>query len=347
MSAEQPTWDQRIEALRRKYDDLQKSIGMDDVTRELGNIATEIAGLPGEIAGLRERGYAFAGYLERKADVLNEQWDAVQQEVRSAVRQEVARVQGAFGSIGELWTKLDSQWSDKGKEQVHDEIQRVIAEVEGTVSAARSRIEGMYGEVPGNVSQTQSQIKLIERYLAQAAEATVDWKPTEAIYMVHEGEWVQSGKGKEDPDGMLYLTDQRLIFEQKEKVGGRFGFGGEKVQQVLFEVPVGAISEVKAEDKGLFGGKDLIHLTMSSGDYAETTFEVKSGGIDSKWYAGQLNRVITGEIDKERAIPVDEAAAEAVSSAPTACPTCGATFPPITRGMTEMTCQYCGTVVRL
>ena len=347
MSAEQPTMEQRIEALRRRNDDLQKSITMEDVTRKLGDVATEIAGLPGEIAGLRQRGYAFAGYLERKTEVLKEQWDAVQQQVRGAVSNEIARVQGQYSAISGLSGKLDGQWSDKGKQQVHDEIDRAISDVTSAVSAARSRIEGMYGEVPGNVSQTKSQIGVIQRYLKQADEATVTWKPTEAIFMVHEAEWVRSGKGKQDPDGLIFLTDQRLIFEQNEKVGGRLGFGGEKVQQVLFETPVGIITEVKAEDKGLFGGKDLIHLKMSSGDYAETTFEIKSGGIDSKWYAGQLNRVITGEIEKERAIPVDTAAAEAVSSAPTACPTCGATFPPVTRGMTELACQYCGTVVRL
>ncbi len=347
MSAQQPTWDERVAALRRKYGELQQSIAMEDVTRNLGSVATDIAGLPGDIAGLRERGYAFAGYLERKTDVLKEQWDAVQQQVRSAVNQEIARVQGQFSAIGALWATLDAQWGDKGKEQVYGQIDRAISDVENAVKAARSRIEGMYGAVPGNVSQTQTQIRQIERYLQQADEATVSWKPTEAIFMVHEAEWAQTGKGKQDPDGLLYLTDQRLIFEQKEKVGGRFGMGGEKVQQVLFEVPVGAITEVKAEDKGLFGGKDLIHLKMGSGDYAETTFEVKSGGIDSKWYAGQLNRVITGEIEKERAIPVDAAAAEAVSSAPTACPTCGATLPSVTRGMTELACEYCGTVVRL
>jgi hypothetical protein len=96
----------------------------------------------------------------------------------------------------------------------------------------------------------------------------------------------------------------------------------------------------------LFGGKDLVHLKQSGGDYPETTFEVK-GGVDSKWYTQQLNRVISGEIDKERAIPVDQSATEAAKQAPTACPTCGAALPALVRGMTELACQYCGTKVRV
>jgi gas vesicle protein len=347
VSSNQPTWEEKIAALRRRYDDLRDKINMGDVTRTLGDTATEIAGLPGEIALLRQRGYAFASYLERKAEVLKQQWDEVRQQVQRVIDQEIERVQRQFDELTSLWRRLETQASATGKEQQYNLVSMSIETLEKAVDGARSRIEGLYGQVPENVSQTTTQIGQIKRYLDLADEATVTWKPAEAVFMVVEAEWKKTGKGKEDPDGVLYLTDQRLVFEQKEKVGGRFGLGGEKVQQVLFETPVGAITGVVPEDKGLFGGKDLIHLKLSSGDYAETTFEVKTGGVDSKWYAQQLNRAISGEIDKERAIPVDQQAAEAAKAAPTACPTCGATLPPVTRGMTELTCQYCGSVVRL
>ncbi|MBI5957886.1 MAG: hypothetical protein HY866_04070 [Chloroflexi bacterium] len=340
-STQPPTWEEKIAGLRSQYDGLRSKVSMDDVTRQLGSTSTEIAGLPGEIAALRERGYAFAGYLERKADVLKKQWGEIRQQVEHLISQEMERIQRQFDELAGQWKRVEIQSTDKGKDQSFNLLKMGIETVEKGVDAARSRIEGMYGEVPDNVSQTQTQIQQIQGYLALADEAAIDWKPAEAIFMVHEAEWQKTNKEK--PNGLLFLTDQRLIFEQKEKVGGRFGFGGEKVQQVLFETPVGAISEVKPEDKGVFGGKDLVHLKLSSGD---TTFEVK-GGIDSKWYAQQLNRAISGEIDKERAIPVDKSAAEAVKQVPTACPTCGASLPALTRGVTELECQYCGTKVRV
>jgi hypothetical protein len=202
----------------------------------------------------------------------------------------------------------------------------------------------MYGDVPGNVSQTQQQIHQIQQYLERAQEAHVSWTPAECLFSAVEARWLKGNK--DTPAGILYLTDQRLIFEQKEKVGGRFGFGGEMVQQELWAIPVGAISEVRPEDKGVFGGKDLVHLTLRSGDYAELSLEIK-GGIDSKAYAHQLNRVINGDIENERAGPVDEAQTEALRQAPTTCPTCGATLPALLRGMTELTCTYCGTTVRI
>ncbi|MBN1563446.1 MAG: hypothetical protein JXA10_06395 [Anaerolineae bacterium] len=345
--AAQPIWEDRLAQLRRKYEEVRKSISMDDVTRELGDMATQIAGLPGDIAGIRERGYAFAGYLERKVEVLQTQWDEVRSQVKRAINTEITDVQVRFDQVRDSWSRLESQTTEKGQELLGGRIETTLDEVASVVAAARNRIKGLYGQVPTNVAQTQSQLRLIKKYLDLADQATVKWGPTEALYMVHEGEWVQTGKGKQDPDGIIYVTDQRFIFEQNEKVGGRFGFGGEQVQEVVFEVTVGTIAKVQSEDKGLFGGKDLIHLELSAGDYAETTFEVKSGGIDSDWYAGQLNRVISGEIEKERVLKVDEAVVEAVQNAPTACTTCGATLPTITRGMTEIVCEYCGTKMRV
>lgn len=342
----QPTWEERVAELREQYDDVLEESSMGGVLSTLGDTATEIAGLPGEITALRERGYAFAGYLERKAEVLRDQWDEIREQVQDLITRELERVQRQRDELGRLWKRLETADDDDSRERTFKLIEMGVGQMSGELARARERIEGLYGEVPGNVTQTEQQLRTITRYMDLADEATVDWHPTEALFMANDGEWVQTGKDKQDPDGILYLTDQRLIFEQKEKVGGRLGFGGEQVQQVLFAIPVGAITEVTAEKKGMLGGIDLINLTLSEGDYAEMTVEVK-GGVQAGWYVQQLNRVISGEIEKERAIPVDEAAAEAVREAPTACPTCGATLPALVRGMTELTCQYCGTVVRV
>ncbi len=338
--------DQKIKTLRSRYDSLRDDLQMADVTRTLGDVATSITGLGEKIAAVRGRGYAFAGYLERKAEVLKEQWEDIRRQVQDTVRREIERIQSEAGALADLWTRLDARSSEGSRERLAEQIEHALGGLETALKGAKDRIQGLYGTVPATVSQTQTQLSQIERYLAHADQATFPWKPTEAVYQVVEAEWVQSGKGKEDPDGLLYLSDQRILFEQNEKVGGRLGFGGQQVRQLVFEMPIGAIDEVKPEDKGLFGGKDLVHVKFKSGEYGEATFEVK-GGSDSKAFAAQINRVVSGEIEKERAIPVDAAAAQAVQNAPTACSTCGAVLPPIVRGMTEITCQYCGTVTRL
>ncbi len=345
MSGEQSEqWQERLSELRSKYDALRESLDLSDVTEQLGETATEIAALPAEIEQLRQRGYAFAGYLERKAEVLREQWEEVRQQVQEMVDREIERAQRQSKELEALWRRVENPVGDREKA-----AKRFETAVDGALKAiegARERIEGLYGNVPDTISQTKAQIAQLSGYLDLAEGATVDWLPTEAVFLANEAEWVRSGKSKKDPDGILFLTDQRLIFERKEKVGGRFGFGGEMVQEVLLAVPLGALAEVRAEKKGLLGGKDMIHLQLSEGDHTALTFEVK-GGVDAHWYAQQLNRAMRGELEAERAIPVDREAAEALRNAPTVCPTCGATLPSPLRGMNELKCAYCGTVVRL
>ncbi len=229
--------------------------------------------------------------------------------------------------------------------QLDGAMSRLSSEVDG----AKRRIEGMYGEIPNNVSQTVTQIDQLETYLERASEASFPMLAGEAIYMVVEAEW-KKGKDKDDnPDGLLYITNQRIMMEQKEKVGKKLGmFGGKAVQELQWESPVGSITDVAFEKKGMFGGIDLVTLKFGSGGpFGEVTLEVKDG-LHAKWFAGKLKQAASGEIEAERVGEHKTLTMEAVADAPTMCPSCGATFTePIVRGMTQINCTYCGTMVRL
>ena len=92
-----------------------------------------------------------------------------------------------------------------------------------------------------------------------------------------------TGKGKDDPDGILYLTDQRLVFEQKETTGKKLGlFGGKKDAGTRMGDSAPSDQGVKPENKGFLGGKDMLNFTLGSGaPYAAITVEVK-GGVASR-----------------------------------------------------------------
>jgi hypothetical protein len=66
--------------------------------------------------------------------------------------------------------------------------------------------------------------------------------PTEAAVFAVGVVSLQGSKGSpDDPKGILYLTDQRLIFEQKQEIATKkFLFittEKQKVQKLVFEVP--------------------------------------------------------------------------------------------------------------
>ena len=150
---------------------------------------------------------------------------------------------------------------------------------------------------------------------------------------------------------MLYLTDQRVIFEQKEEVATKkvlfIATQKETVQELIFAVPVHQVEEAKASDKGFLGRKQLLELLFApEADLGGALLHLR--GADNEEWVGLIGRVKSGEIANERTKPKDEEVVEQVRNVPTKCPTCGATLAAdLARGMHEITCEYCGSVIRI
>ena len=347
--AEEPSIEQVVGRVQSRFKDLRDRAAMTEASRKLGDISTAVAGLPGEIEKLRDRGYAFAGYLTARAESLQTQWGEVRGSIEDQVRTEMVQLKGLIGKVDPLMTRLGMAGGKaEAVQQLAVQVEGQFASLEDEIDHAEERIQGLYGSLERDVNEIRQKLSKFNWYMDMVSEAGFKLGATEAIYIVAKGEWVKTGKGKDDPDGLFYLTDQRLIFERKEKEGGFLGFGGKKVQGIEWEVPLGNIGSVSAEKKGLFGGKDMVTFEFTSGGPGSpTTIEVK-GGINANWYAQQVERAKAGDIDQERAVQVDPAVLERVKNAPSACPSCGAPFTtPITQGMSQLACEYCGEVVRI
>lgn len=254
-------------------------------------------------------------------------------------------------TLSSLSSKMGSMTMAGGEAKIEDmvdSLEEALKDVNEAVSNSKERIQGLYGEVPGNVSQTMGQISEINTYLERAESATFAFLAGESVYMVVKAEWKKGKKKKENPDGFFYITNQRVMMEQQEKKGGFMGMGGKKEEGLLWESPVDAIDNVDHEKKGMLGGIDLIHMRFGSGGpFGETTVEVK-GGINAEWFASKLRRAVKLEIEGERGVEVSAEAVEAIANAPTMCVVCGANFDQrLVAGMTQLECEYCGAVVRL
>lgn len=347
--SEEPNVAAVVSRVQRQYRELREAASLTAATRQVNEIKSGVAGLSGEIEKLRGRGYAFAGYLGARAEILKTQWNELQDSVDQAIRREIPGLNQAVNELEPLVNKLGVAGGKPAAiQQLADQLEPRMATMEADIKSAAERVATLYADVLRDMNEIKQKISKFSWYMDMADEATFEFGATEAVYIVAKGEWVRTGQGKEDPDGIFYITDQRLIFERKEKEGGFLGFGGKKVQGIEWEVPLSSITKVTPEKKGMLGGKDMVHLEFSSGGPGSpTTIEVK-GGINANWYAQQIERASAGDIDQERALEVDPEVAEMVRNAPTACETCGAPFTvPITRGMTQIACEYCGSVTRI
>ena len=340
-------FDAKLSSLRRKYDKAFEDASFSDISSTIGDLSGTVASLPADVEAIRSRGYAFRSYLEQKAEVLSNNWDDTRRQVQRAIDDERDRLRNDVRDVEKYLTRAE-RLGAKGGGDTLDDAESELNQLESRARSAKSRINSMFSTMQNDIESTKSQISKINWYMDQKDEASFEFLAGESVFLVAKAEWVVTGKGKQDPDGMLFLTDQRMIFEQKEKVGKRLGmFGGKEVQEVEWAIPLHQFEDVEAENKGLFGGKDMLNFTLSSGaPHPKITVEVK-GGVDCKFWAKQVQRMKTGEASDERAIEPDPELIETLRNAPTNCHVCGATLPQIMAGQMQIDCQYCGSVIRL
>ena len=328
-----------------KFKELIGKVKLTSLASSIATLGNETTNLPTAIKGIRERGYAYRSYLEYKVEVLAEQWKEVDDDLKHWVQTESEDLKDDLATVEKLVQRLTSAGITTVAKRQLARTQSAIEVLEEKIGAAEEHIESQYEAIQREVSNTKRQLTEINWIMDMKDEASFDFGAAEEVFLVAKAEWDDGG---DKPDGMLFLTNQRLVFEQKEKTGKRFGlFGGKEQQGILWEVAISQVEDVNAANKGFLGGKDMVNLTLGSGaPYNKITVEVK-GGVASKFWAQQINRMATGNAEDERAIEADPELIARLRQAPTDCEICGGKMPSIVEGQTEVECQYCGASIRI
>ena len=344
-----------LQAEISRFNTLQSRIMLTPVNDDVEDIESAVNALPANLENIRARGYVFKSYLEKKVETLAHQWRDLRPRVEAALPSQARSLQADAASVQNTLNRGVSAGL-------------ALSSLESKVDAAIRNLEGMYDTLDHNVNQTQQQIDDISWTLQQAEMASFGFLATEAPVEAVPANWKKEGD-KDGVDGVLMLTDQRLIFEQKEEVATKkllfVTTEKQKVQSLQWEAPVAQIEKAVGSKKGFMGKDDYLTLTCAAGACLRGadgtplrtadgmgrplgTAEVHLKGESGETWQGFIGRVKSGEIAKDRTAPVDQEAVETVANAPTKCPTCGATITQtILRGQTEITCEYCGSIIRL
>lgn len=357
---ERVSLEQRASSLQSRLNSLRSQASLAGLRDRLEDLDSGLAGLPAALQKVRQQGYAYKSYLENKVEVLREQWQGlgtrIDQEAAQQGRQLARQVDNLQSRLSAMGTSLGAA--------ALDALERELSGLEGKIQDVNQAVAGQFDAVEGNVGQTARQIQAIQWTLDQVAEACFRLRVEENVIEATEAKYLVESE-KEGPEGILYLTDQRFIFEQKEDVATKkFLFvttEKERVQKVLLEAPVGSIEKAQPrERRAVLFMKEQLELTF--GPQAPVTLALFQLKTDSDPWQALIGRIISGDIDRERigaaapaaaAPSVEEGAPPPVAeapapAAPTACPTCGANITvEIVRGMRSITCEYCGTVIRL
>lgn len=331
---------------------LRSAVRLTEIRDSLEDLETTIQGLDRRIRALREKGYAFEKELEKQAAGLEQDWGEITPQIETQLSRESRTLELALRPFEKEAAELNG--SNDIPENLLPRVKRLTARMEGLekqADAAKRSIRGMYDQFQREIQKTIGHLEKLEWTLTELSEASFDLLATESGIMAVKAAWARGGKqDKDDPEGVLYLTDQRLLFEQKEKVATKkilfIATEKELVQELLWDVPVELIEEVKSSDAGF----------LKRGDYLQLRFASRAP-LDSAqiriWQPGEIwisliNRAKAREFDDNRAIPLDRETVEKVEQAPTQCESCGGVIDQVVlRGMDTITCEYCGIVIRL
>lgn len=340
----------RINAVQSRFESLQAETQLSDLYQILGNADGRLNQMPAELEALRSRGFVHAGRLESRITSLQGQWKIARPRVEAAIRQQSNQLNQELQRV----RPVVSQMSTRSHNTI-DVADSAINSLQNQIGAARNTVTSMYSGVDNELNRINAilgQLGWMMDQFDQSAEVTL--RRAEGPVLAVEAEWYRDGD--EGPDGILYLTDQRLLFEQKEEVAtkkflGLFTTEKSKVQRLLLETEVKEIESAKDSEEGGFlgmGKKDMLDFVLGgNAPVTRARFHIKGQG-SSDW-AAWIRRVQNGEVDRERAsdFVAEVAVAQATAAAfPNQCPSCFAPVPPQPRGITSVQCEFCGMTIQ-
>jgi len=338
-----------IDRITREYESLEQDGSLGDIYDTVGEIETKLTKMPLDLDALRRRGYVHSGQLEDRLAALDEDWDEVMPKVEAELKRQASRLDRELDAVERKVAQMSS-----GTTAAISGAKTAVSTGQSKVSAAKSAISGMYDDLEAELYKIENEIRHIDWIMDQLDESPeIRLREAEGPIAAVEAFWHQDGD--EGPKGVLYLTDQRLLFEQKEEVVTKKRFGifkseSEMVQKLQLDIAAHDIESIKHKEEGGFlgmGKDDILELICSANaPVSRARFHLK--GQDSSDWAGYIKRVQTGEINEDREEDYMEEIEEAeakIGTFPTRCPNCFADVPVPPRGVSSVTCEFCGTTI--
>ena len=341
-----------INSLKAKINTLQDGARLTKARDALEDIQTTINTMGQRVANLRQRGYVFEKSLESQAIDYRRQWVVILPNVQQQLNVQSAPLSARLRAIETQLPRLTASINNPmSARPILNNLQTSVSSLESNISSTERMIAGMYDTLNNQVHKMSNHLTEVEWMLTQISEASFKLMPNEAGVMAVKSVWWKTGKEqKDDPEGVLYLTDQRLIFEQKEEVATKkilfIATEKQKIQNLLLDTPIALVEDIKTSKQGMLKNED--HLDIIFGTGAQVRTAHLHIWQDCTIWQGLINRVIAKDYDKDRAVAIDQAEVEKVKAAPTQCPSCGVKIDQvILRGMDSITCDFCGQVIRL
>lgn len=348
----------RLSSARARWQRLTGLVALGALFDHLEDVTSRVGNLGNEIAEVRARGYRYGRSWEEKTAMLQSRWPQQRQEATRLLQDQRRVLQNSANEAQRLLNQAERNAS------LIDTVDNRLWALENQVDEAQRTVRGAFDSTEQEIDALLGEVEQVRSMLDALDDASFEMHPDEHGVAVCAAQWVSD---HQQPEGRLFLTNNRVIFEQREeRVTKKVLFIATKkqlIQEMLWAVPVGAVIEMESEDKKSgflgMGRQELLTLRFPERTRelpSDVVLQLKGGATNEEWRS-LIREVKSGQIEadmfgapspqEQLAAEVEAEAEETADELPTRCPNCNATLPPIYKGMQQVECEYCGAIINL
>jgi hypothetical protein len=208
------------------------------------------------------------------------------------------------------------------------QVKSTIASVQAQADAAEATVFALCDDYADEVEGLQAHLEWVKWMLDALSTASFRLLATESGVAAAEAVFVHPSW--EPENGVIFLTDQRLLWE--DRVG---------TYELKVNAPLQAILDVQKDGEN----ETLVVRFNPQGPVPEARFQLALP-VTQDWLK-MMGRARSGGYAQDRAVAISQEELDRVRNAPQGCQNCGAAFTsPILRGQVDIPCEYCGKVTR-
>ncbi len=320
---------------------------LNSVQTDIADIANAFFAVPTALRELNERGFVFTKDIEDDLAIIENQWHSdIKEDVEEALQQ-------ALSSIEQVERKSDRQMDrlTSPTQSLINQAQTQLENLDSSIRSAEQSLRAHYRSIKDKVDEIQFDIAEAEQTLNLLNDSKITLRGSEAPILAADARWERDGED-EGPLGHLYLTDQRILFEQKEKVAEKkilfITTESKTVQKVWIDEELRHLKTIDHEEerRGMLNMKRREILSFVLQGQADTS-RLKFQLVDqqaSEW-AEEVKMVLSGETAKDR-FDYDPETDSVTYTFPTECPNCLASVPPQPAGVHIFQCGFCNSTIQ-
>ncbi|MGC9469640.1 MAG: hypothetical protein ACP5HS_13675, partial [Anaerolineae bacterium] len=231
----------RLASARSRWERLAGTVALASLFDTLDDVSTGIDQLDQALSQVRGRGYRFGRDWEAQLSTLRRRWPQQRTQALRLLESERRVLQTGARDVELL---LQRAARDTG---LVDTVESRVRDLELNVSRAESRVRETFDGTQQQATALRSEIQKAQFLMDVLDSASFDLLPNEHPVAACESTWVSDAQ---KPEGLLFLTDARLIFEQRQEVAKKkvlfITTEKELVQEMLWDTPIGAVDELEA-----------------------------------------------------------------------------------------------------